>query len=98
MFVREDTALLACKNIAGEAGPGVRLAGSLDLHAGEMVGLTGPSGSGKSLFLRAIARMDVARGVGRRRAAHTALSRVSVRYRGAVFDADHRLKPNLPNG
>lgn len=61
MVVKDQTALLECENLAGESGPGIRLEGRLHLHAGEIVGLTGPSGSGKSLFLRAIARMDVAR-------------------------------------
>ena len=45
----------------------------LDLPAGDCVAVTGPSGSGKSLFLRAIADLDLSQGVvelgGRRREA-----------------------------
>lgn len=50
--------LLVLEELVGEAGPGVRLRGRLTLDAGQILGLVGPSGSGKSLLLRAIARLD----------------------------------------
>jgi ABC-type iron transport system FetAB ATPase subunit len=53
-----NTPLLVLEELAAEAGPGVRLRGRLALYGGQILGLAGPSGSGKSLLLRAIARLD----------------------------------------
>lgn len=49
--------ILECRGVRNQhlpAGPGADLA----LHAGEIVGVTGASGSGKTLLLRAIADLD----------------------------------------
>lgn len=55
-----SAAVLTLRHLDGEAGPGVRLRGELCLYPGQLAGLVGPSGSGKSLLLRAIARLDAA--------------------------------------
>lgn len=52
------TALFEIDNLAVERGNRVALKGTVSLDPGEIVAVRGASGSGKSLFLRAIARLD----------------------------------------
>jgi len=52
-------ALLSCRGLAVAPGERTLLAGlDLDLHAGDLVGLRGPSGGGKTSLLRAICGLD----------------------------------------
>lgn len=51
--------MLSAENLQRQSGELKLLAGlSLSLQAGECIGLSGPSGSGKSLLLRALAGLD----------------------------------------
>lgn len=76
--------MLVLQDLVGEAGPGVRLRGGLRLDPGQIVGLIGPSGSGKSLFLRAIARLDRSTASGRRLGSRSADGIPVPEWRAAV--------------
>src|SRR3954449_10197780 len=55
------TVLLSARGLAKSFGPRPLFAGlSLDLRAGERVGLIGPNGAGKSTLLRLLAGLDEA--------------------------------------
>ncbi|MCB0219643.1 MAG: ATP-binding cassette domain-containing protein [Chrysiogenetes bacterium] len=54
-------ALFSVEQLECEVGSRVRLAAPLQVRAGEILGIVGPSGSGKSIFLRALALLDPAR-------------------------------------
>lgn len=76
--------VLTLQDLASEAGPGVRLRGALRLEPGQIVGLVGPSGSGKSLLLRAIARLDRSVATFRRLGARADQSIPAPEWRAAV--------------